>query len=69
MNMQAFIESVEYQNKRLCEQLAQLESGVRTVRINGEDISAEEAQQIRHQVNENVTILLRLRSYEFDRAS
>ncbi len=62
METQAFIESVEYQTKRLCDKLAELDAGRRKVIVDGEDVTAAEADELRHRVTENLTIISRLRA-------
>lgn len=62
MDIHAFIASVEYQTTRLCDKLAEFDEGRRRTFVDGEDASAAEADELRHQVRENLTIISRLRA-------
>lgn len=62
MQRQDFIDSVERHTKRLCDQIAEIENGTRRIIFAGEDISDREAELLRHQVTENITIIDRLRA-------
>ncbi len=69
MEKQAFIDSIEQQTQRLCDEIADFEDGRRKVIMDGEDVSEDEVNKLRHQVMENMTILNRLRARELDRVS
>ncbi len=62
MNDEALLNSLKYRTNRLVRRLLELDSGERTVFFRGEDVSAADANELRHRIRENLTIINRLAS-------
>ncbi|MCK5746020.1 MAG: hypothetical protein KAH44_07380 [Oricola sp.] len=60
MNEEALLNSLKYRTNRLVRRLLELDSGERTVFFHGEDVTAADANELRHRIRENLTIIKRL---------